>query len=110
MKGEKPGSKGVKLDVLAWLGRATLDVIGLAGTNKANFQTGLLMDVRCSLGFGYSFDSLTGESNALAEAFAAIFATASTFRYMIILATWFPILRRFVSLFRYPGFCWSYNL
>ena len=50
-------------------------------------------------GFGYSFDALSDGSNALADAFAAVFATASTFRFMIILATWFPILRKFVSRF-----------
>ena len=43
------------VDVLAWLGRATLDVIGEAGSF-------LLMLVSCGLisvsGFGYSFHSL----------------------------------------------------
>ncbi|OCB84952.1 cytochrome P450 [Sanghuangporus baumii] len=65
-----------RIDALAWLGRATLDVIGLAG-------------------FGYAFNSLTDESNELALAFAAVFSTARKFRVMTILQAWFPILRIF---------------
>ena len=69
---------GTRIDALAWLGRATLDIIGLAG-------------------FGYAFNSLTDESNELALAFAAVFTTARKFRVMTILQAWFPILRGFVS-------------
>ena len=71
---------GTRIDALAWLGRATLDIIGLAG-------------------FGYAFNSLTDESNELALAFAAVFTTARKFRVMTILQAWFPILRGFVSPF-----------
>ncbi|EJC98034.1 cytochrome P450 [Fomitiporia mediterranea MF3/22] len=67
---------GTRIDALAWLGRATLDVIGLAG-------------------FGYTFNSLTDEYNELALAFAAVFTTARKFRVMTILQAWFPILRIF---------------
>ncbi|THG99229.1 hypothetical protein EW145_g7300, partial [Phellinidium pouzarii] len=67
---------GTPIDALAWLGRATLDVIGLAG-------------------FGYTFNSLTDESNELALAFASVFSTARKFRVMTILQAWFPILRSF---------------
>ncbi|KAH9933274.1 cytochrome P450 [Amylocystis lapponica] len=74
-----------KVDVLAWLARATLDVIGEAG-------------------FGYPFDSLAlaagsaedGESESeLARAFGIIFDTARKFRVTTILQVWFPVLRRF---------------
>ncbi|TFK40706.1 cytochrome P450 [Crucibulum laeve] len=69
--------KGVsRIDVLVWLGRATLDVIGLAG-------------------FGYSFNSLTDDTNELANAFGVIFSTARKFRMITILQVWFPFLRRF---------------
>ncbi|EKM49639.1 uncharacterized protein PHACADRAFT_265204, partial [Phanerochaete carnosa HHB-10118-sp] len=75
---------GAKVDVLAWLARATLDVIGKAG-------------------FGYAFDSVTAASdtsgskgeNELARAFAIIFSAARKFRVVTILQVWFPILRRF---------------
>ncbi|KAH8114681.1 cytochrome P450 [Phellopilus nigrolimitatus] len=67
---------GTRIDALAWLGRATLDIIGLAG-------------------FGYAFNSLTDESNELALAFASVFSTARKFRVMTVLQAWFPILRSF---------------
>ncbi|KAJ6584658.1 cytochrome P450 [Mycena capillaripes] len=65
-----------RVDVLMWLGRATLDAIGLAG-------------------FGYNFNSLTDDNNELAHAFGVIFSTARKFRVMTILQVWFPFLRRF---------------
>ncbi|KAJ7718118.1 cytochrome P450 [Mycena maculata] len=65
-----------RVDVLMWLGRATLDAIGLAG-------------------FGYHFNSLTDDNNELAQAFGVIFSTARKFRVMTILQVWFPFLRRF---------------
>ncbi|KAH9048731.1 cytochrome P450 [Lactarius hengduanensis] len=74
------------VDVLSWLTRATLDIIGEAG-------------------FGYSFHSLpppgTDHSSAnrpeseLAHAFAAIFSTSHSFSVLSVLAIWFPFLRRF---------------
>jgi hypothetical protein len=76
------------LDVLSWLTRATLDVIGLAG-------------------FGYSFDALepkAGESNELADAFSVIFSAARKFRIITVLQVWFPFLRRFVSYLLVKGF------
>ncbi|GLB38291.1 putative cytochrome P450 [Lyophyllum shimeji] len=67
-----------RVDVLSWLGRATLDVIGEAG-------------------FGYRFDALSSTSahNELATAFGIIFSTARKLRMITILQAWFPILRRF---------------
>ncbi|KAI0051085.1 cytochrome P450 [Auriscalpium vulgare] len=79
--------EGRVVDVLAWLGRATLDVIGEAG-------------------FGYHFNSLPPPSlatkpeefendNELARAFGVIFSTARKFRVLSVLQVWFPVLRRF---------------
>ncbi|RDB17901.1 hypothetical protein Hypma_000804 [Hypsizygus marmoreus] len=67
-----------RIDVLAWLARATLDIIGEAG-------------------FGYHFNSLSATStqNELSAAFGVIFSTARKFRVITILQVWFPILRRF---------------
>ena len=73
-----------RLDVLPWLARAALDVIGEAG-------------------FGYTFNSLEAAAerrdseSELAQAFGVIFGTARKFRVMTILQVWFPVLRRFVS-------------
>ncbi|KAI0366817.1 cytochrome P450 [Pilatotrama ljubarskyi] len=71
-----------RLDVLPWLARATLDVIGAAG-------------------FGYAFNSLEAAAerreseSELARAFAVIFGTARKFRVMTVLQVWFPVLRNF---------------
>ena len=68
----------VRVDVLNWLGRATLDVIGLAG-------------------FGYAFDALVDDQNVLAAAFAEVFSAARQLRFITVLQAWFPILHYFVS-------------
>ncbi|KAF8272636.1 cytochrome P450 [Lactarius quietus] len=74
------------VDVLVWLTRATLDVIGEAG-------------------FGYSFQSLPPPGtnpystnmpeSELARAFATVFYTSTTFSVLSVLLVWFPFLRRF---------------
>ncbi|KAG6815833.1 hypothetical protein H0H87_010913 [Tephrocybe sp. NHM501043] len=65
-----------RIDILAPLARATLDVIGEAG-------------------FGYQFNALSELQDELAAAFALIFATSRKFRMLTILQAWFPVLRRF---------------
>lgn len=55
------------------------------------------MPMELCAGFGYHFNSLTDDDNELANAFGVIFSTARKFRVMVILQTWFPFLRRFVS-------------
>ncbi|KAH9971987.1 cytochrome P450 [Lactifluus volemus] len=73
------------VDVLPWLARATLDVIGEAG-------------------FGYSLHCLSPpdvnhdaeKSNSeLARAFATIFTPLPEFSVVAVLCLWFPFLRRF---------------
>nr|BAL05157.1 cytochrome P450 [Phanerodontia chrysosporium] len=80
---DRMSSPGTKVDVLAWLARATLDVIGEAG-------------------FGYAFNSVRAAAcpgdaaeDELARAFAVIFSTARKFRLITVLQVWFPFLRRF---------------
>ena len=97
------------MDVLAWFARATLDVIGEAGTSFLGFRCIYAQkDSRNRVpGFGYAFNSLSAashtaggkEENELARAFAVIFSTARKFRVATILQVWFPALRRFVSIF-----------
>ena len=90
------------VDVLAWLTRATLDVIGEAG----NIQ--ILVShffIYSAPGFGYSFHSLPPPGtdpysthmpeSELARAFATVF-TSQTFSVLSVLLAWFPFLRRFV--------------
>ncbi|KAI9568323.1 cytochrome P450 [Boletus coccyginus] len=64
------------IDVLMWLSRATLDVIGIAG-------------------FGYRFNALSGQSDELANAYQSIFTTAKKLQLRTILETWIPLLRKF---------------
>ncbi|KAK7438395.1 hypothetical protein VKT23_018009 [Stygiomarasmius scandens] len=65
-----------KLDVLSWLSRMTLDVIGLAG-------------------FNYKFDALNpeGEINELNRAFNLIFGDGNRFDFWGLLQAFFPVLR-----------------
>lgn len=97
----------ITVNVLTWLGRATLDVIGEAGTFLYQFRSVPLLYFVS--GFGYSFHSLpppgkdphsSDESeNELARAFAAVFSTGRPFGILNVLYVWFPFLRRFVRSF-----------
>ena len=84
-----PEQELCRVDVLPWLARAALDVIGEAG-------------------FGYTFRSLEAaaerreEESELARAFGVIFGTARKFRVITVLQVWFPVLRRFVRISSLP--------
>ncbi|KAJ7846797.1 cytochrome P450 [Mycena leptocephala] len=69
-----------RVEVLSWLSKATLDVIGLAG-------------------FNYKIDALSAtddaEPNELVEAFEAVFAADTEFSIRRFLQFRYPILRRF---------------
>ncbi|QRV98591.1 cytochrome P450 family protein [Ceratobasidium sp. AG-Ba] len=62
------------IDVLPWLSRATLDIIGAAG-------------------FDYHFNALDGEENELAEAFGKIFEAGPELSVLVLLKTFFPVLK-----------------
>ena len=101
-----PPKSATTVDVLTWLCRATLDVIGEAGMSLLMPLPHALISVS---GFGYSFHSLptpgTDPSNAdktdneLARAFATMFSPQHQFSKLTVLAIWFPFLKRLV---RYP--------
>lgn len=103
-----------RVDVLSWLARATLDIIGEAGACLSSPARSSLTQV--FPGFGYHFNALsvarpnkqdspdaaptgTCEENELARAFGVIFNSARAFRVILVLQVWFPVLRRFVSSF-----------
>ncbi|KAK1235950.1 hypothetical protein PQX77_000817 [Marasmius sp. AFHP31] len=67
------GSK-VEIDVLHWLSRMTLDVIGQAG-------------------FNYQFNAISGEHNPLNEAFSKVFSSGNFMTPSVILKLMFPPLR-----------------
>lgn len=99
----RPPNSTTTVDVLVWLCRATLDVIGEAGTSLFLLLSHALISVS---GFGYSFHSLptpgTDPSNAdktdneLARAFATMFSPRHQFSTWNILAIWFPFLKKLV--------------
>ncbi|BFZ61253.1 hypothetical protein YB2330_002312 [Saitoella coloradoensis] len=70
---ERP-EEGVVVEVLSWLSRTTLDIIGTAG-------------------FGYDFDALHTTSNPLAEAYKLMFKFDKIGRVVGILSVYLPFLR-----------------
>ncbi|KIY48866.1 cytochrome P450 [Fistulina hepatica ATCC 64428] len=68
------GGASAKVDVLSWLSRTTLDVIGRAG-------------------FNYEFNALKGDRNELNQAMATIFKREPYFRVIHSLRMWMPVLR-----------------
>jgi hypothetical protein len=94
---EQPSDvSSARIEVLSWLNRMTLDVIGLAGAPLHRIPLPLLslICVRV-LGFNYKFDSLNveGKPNELNQAFGIIFR-ASRNRTLFMLLSFFPIFRR----------------
>ncbi|KAJ7597102.1 cytochrome P450 [Mycena floridula] len=73
---------GGSIEVLSWLNRATLDIIGLAG-------------------FNYEFNALDpkGAPNELNEAFATVFQSSTSFSVLGFLMASVPSLRIFEPLF-----------
>ncbi|KAF8960371.1 cytochrome P450 [Flammula alnicola] len=69
----KEGTNG-RVEVLSWLSKMTLDVIGLAG-------------------FNYKFDALSGDANELNEAFSTIFRSETRVSLIPIIRGMFPALR-----------------
>ncbi|KAG0700480.1 hypothetical protein DFH29DRAFT_807528, partial [Suillus ampliporus] len=68
------------IDVIPWLSRMMLDVIGLAG-------------------FNYEFDALNANEgpNELNQAFSVIFSATRKMSVLPMLKTWIPLLRWIVS-------------
>ncbi|KAJ7750274.1 cytochrome P450 [Mycena metata] len=70
-----PQSGTARIDVLQWLTKVTLDIIGLAG-------------------FNYNFDSLSStKQSELAEAFHTVFQSGTALGPIRILQMWLPIFR-----------------
>lgn len=98
----KEGGTGTaRIDILSWLSKMTLDVIGLAGV-----WFPYLWPIRVDpnerfawLGFSYKFDALSKDNkpNELNDAFATIFKSGSQLSALGALQAWFPIFRIFVS-------------
>ncbi|KAG2339110.1 cytochrome P450 [Suillus weaverae] len=65
-----------RIDIMPWLSKMTLDVIGLAG-------------------FNYEFDALntTGKPNELNQAFSVMFSASQQISIIPMLKAWIPLLR-----------------
>ncbi|TYJ59084.1 hypothetical protein B9479_000073 [Cryptococcus floricola] len=73
-KGQDKQPNGRKIDMLKWTGKATLDVIGLAG-------------------FDYDFQTLEGGENELANAYREMFEIGMGISAMSVIQGLFPALR-----------------
>lgn len=73
--------ESAKVDMLSWLSRATLDMIGLAG-------------------FNYSFDAIKygEEGSELSAVFGAMFKSTTQPGVLQMLLAWFPSLRALVRI------------
>lgn len=68
----KPG--WIEADMMSWLSKITLDVVGLAG-------------------FDYSIDSLTGKDDGLYPALTEVFSDCNINPYLLLLKSWIPLFR-----------------
>lgn len=89
----------VRIDILSWLSRTTLDIIGLAGNDfdcrDYKFEPrGLLY----ASGFNYEFNALNvnEKPNELNEAFSTIFNMESGITLIAVLQELLPVLRKLV--------------
>jgi hypothetical protein len=104
---EQNDDKPTRIDVLSWLSRATLDIIGLAGTSstfKCLFPS--LNLPGGGTGFNYKFDTLNSESkpNELNQAFNTVFRTDQQLTLLPVLRAMIPPLRALAS-----GICIGYD-
>jgi hypothetical protein len=85
----------MRLDVLSWLNKTTLDIIGLAGL--LGFDS-YIINLTGISGFDYSFNSLNTERpTELATAFGATMQATVTLSAFDIIPAWVPALRACVS-------------
>jgi hypothetical protein len=98
----------VKVDVLSWLSRLTLDVIGLAGNRRGSKHSNFIMARH--LGFNYKFDSLGSDKpSELNSAFSTLFQATTGVRVLGILQSMVPIFRRLVNQFFSSNFSFSFR-
>lgn len=82
----------VRVDVLTWLSKATLDIIGLAG--KLSLSILRAKSDSRHTGFNYDFNSLASEKQSeLGAAFATTFQAGQRMTVLRMLQTWSPAFR-----------------
>lgn len=89
------------VEVLSWLSRATLDIIGQAGIplSAVLARPKNSMRLNHTIGFNYDFDALSvgKKPNELNQAFTTLFHTNRSVTFLNILQAFLPIFRFFVS-------------
>jgi hypothetical protein len=92
IKGSKNSNNGVRLDVCHWIGRATFDVIGLAG-ESLYVRVCYFADI--GQGFDYHFNAISDETNELFCAYKEMFEIAFSRGQSLrdILGIYFPIIK-----------------
>jgi len=101
-KMEKEEGKGADVEIMVWLSRATLDIIGLAGELPGpvgRVESGSLNFRRVGLfaGFDYDFNSFQDSTNELQRAFKQMFEATNTLSPMLLLQVLVPWTRRIVG-------------
>ena len=85
-----------RLDVLSWLGKMTLDVIGLAGVSiLSDCSARPLYRSNFFLGFDYQFEGLTNgpKENELNRALSTVFRPRTSMPLIPMLRGMVPLLR-----------------
>jgi len=95
---EASETKSARIDVLSWLSKMTLDVIGLAGRYPLIWIIKVFAQLNFPSGFNYSFNALNAEDkpNELNEAFSKLFKVANSLSLLPVLQAWFPVFRSLV--------------
>src|SRR5262249_403472 len=85
-----------RIDVVSWLSRTTLDIIGLAGLPLV--YEALQSFSSCNIGFHSNLGNLDRDKqkNELNEALRVLFRESQKFSILSFLQAWFPILRLIV--------------
>lgn len=94
----------MRVDVSRDISKATLDIIGMAGTSRAVFPASKegFPDAFLRLGFNYDFQALdAGDTpNELSAAFQQLFTNLRSFSLFGYLMAFIPVFRLIVSSIR----------
>lgn len=96
----KTGGEKARVDVMPWLSKATLDIIGRAGTLNLphRLRTAFSLILPHRIGFDYEFNALDDTTNELSEAIHSTLNASPRERVFSLLQGTFPVLRLIVSV------------
>lgn len=90
---------GTRIDIVPWMSRVTLDIIGLTGMIALRNKSTSLIYIKT--GFNYNFNALdtSGQPNELSEALSTMFSASQRITILDILQRLIPVLHLIVSAF-----------